>query len=146
MPIQTVFLLLCALTCIACTRKDSLSDFASDGCSLFPDRSLIDDLDWCNCCLEHDIAYWQGGTYEQRLAADEALRDCVLKQTEDEVLAQAMFAGVRAGGSPWFYNWYRWGYGWSYDRKYQPLTLEEQRLVTEKLVEYFKRADGLPCD
>lgn len=126
----------------------TLKDFTSDGCSLFPDRSLITNKDWCDCCLEHDIAYWQGGTEAQRLEADLRLRDCVLTKTGDSVLAEAMYQGVRVGGSPWFYNWYRWGYGWGYERKYQALTLEEQRLVSDKLVEYFQESSGKPspCD
>lgn len=130
----------------ACQKKQLLKDFTSDGCSLFPDRSLINSKDWCECCFQHDIAYWQGGTEAQRLEADEKLRACVLAKTGDPILADAMFNGVRFGGSPWFYNWYRWGYGWSYERKYQALTLEEQRLVSDKLVEYFKRGEGNPCD
>lgn len=129
-----------------CSKKGELADFTSDGCSLFPDRSLIDNTDWCACCLEHDIAYWQGGTFEERQKADEKLRDCVLTKTGDSKLAETMFLGVRAGGSPWFYNWYRWGYGWSYDRKYKALTLDEERLATKKLVTYFKTAEGIPCN
>jgi hypothetical protein len=126
----------------------TLKDFTSDGCSLFPDRSLINNKDWCDCCLEHDIAYWQGGTEEQRLEADRKLRDCVLAKTGDTVLAEAMYQGVRFGGSPWFYTWYRWGYGWGYERKYGALTLEEQRLVSDKLVKYFKASacKPSPCD
>ena len=116
-----------------------LRDFKSDGCSLFPDRSLIEDIDWCKCCLEHDIAYWQGGTEAQRLEADRRLRECVLKKTGNQALAETMYQGVRFGGSPYFYNWYRWGYGWSYERKYQALSLEEQRMVSDKLVKYFEQ-------
>ncbi len=130
----------------SCSTNPSLKDFTSDGCSLFPDKSLINAKDWCDCCLEHDIAYWQGGTEAQRLAADEKLRDCVYAKTEDSVLAEAMFRGVRFGGSPWFYNWYRWGYGWNYTRHYQELTLEEQRLVSDKLVAYFKQNKNGPCN
>ena len=59
-----------------------------------------------------------GGTKAERLKADEALRECIFKKTGDEKLAKVMYAGVRLGGSPYFYNWYRWGYGWDYDRKY----------------------------
>ena len=123
-----------------------LSDFTSDGCSLFPDGSMINADDWCACCLQHDIAYWKGGTEAQRLAADEALRDCVLETTGDAKLAEAMYLGVRMGGSPYFKNWYRWGYGWSDGRKYQALTLKEQRMVTEKLVSYYKSNPSSPCD
>ena len=123
----------------------SLSPFSSDGCSLFPDRSLINSDDWCDCCVEHDIAYWQGGTETQRLAADQALRDCVLEKTSDEALAEMMYQGVRFGGSPYFYNWYRWGYGWSYERNYQELTEQEQARANELLNEYFKDNPSSPC-
>lgn len=122
-----------------------LSDFSSDGCSLFPDSSLINADDWCECCLEHDIAYWQGGTEDERLAADEALRDCVLDRSGDARLAEAMYLGVRMGGSPYFKNWYRWGYGWNYERKYQALTSEEKALAAQKLVTFFENDPDLPC-
>lgn len=132
---------------VSCSRpSSSLNEFTSDGCSLFLDRSPINnENDWCKCCLEHDIAYWQGGTKAQRLEADEQLRDCVLKKTGDPILADTMYKGVRFGGSPYFYNWYRWGYGWSYERKYQKLDLEEQRIVSNKLVKYFEQSNTL-CD
>lgn len=140
---------LLALLIVGCSKSTKLlNDFTSDGCSLFPDRSLINSDDWCECCLEHDIAYWQGGTEEQRLEADRKLRDCVLENTGNQALAETMYQGVRLGGSPYFYNWYRWGYGWSYERKYQELTLEEQQMVSDKLFEYFEQSEdsGSPCD
>lgn len=122
-----------------------INDFASDGCSLFPDQSVINTDDWCRCCFEHDIAYWQGGTEEERLAADIALHECVLKSTGDEALAEMMYQGVRLGGSPYFYNWYRWGYGWNYERKYRPLNEDEQAMVERKLAEYFSNHPNYPC-
>jgi len=143
--LRIIALLFATSLLAACSRQVALSDFTSDGCSLFPDRSLIDAKDWCDCCFEHDIAYWQGGTAAQRLAADERLRECVLAKTDDPILAETMFQGVRFGGSPWFYNWYRWGYGWNDNRTYQALTLEEERMVTEKLVKYYKLNPPSPC-
>jgi len=122
----------------SCNSGDNLTPFTSDGCSLFPDASLINNHDWCECCLEHDIAYWQGGTASQREQADIKLKHCVLERTGDAVLANLMYEGVRFGGSPYFYNWYRWGYGWSYDRKYQALTEQEQIQVQQHLDEHFK--------
>jgi len=122
-----------------------ISDFSSDGCSMFPDQSLINSDDWCRCCFEHDIAYWKGGTEEERLTADLSLRQCVLKSTGDEALAEMMYQGVRVGGSPYFYNWYRWGYGWNYERKYRPLTDEEQAMADQKLADYFSNNPKYPC-
>jgi hypothetical protein len=113
-------------------------NFTSDGCSLFPDGTLKDHAKWCECCLKHDIAYWHGGTEEQRLKADEALRDCVLDRTGDKVLAETMYLGVRAGGHPVFPAWYRWAYGWSYGRGYEPLNESEREQVRVKLDAYWK--------
>lgn len=143
--IQQALLTSLALALGGCSKTNELADFTSDGCSLCPDQSLISEKDWCECCVEHDIAYWQGGTEAQRLEADKKLRDCVLAQTDNKVLAETMYHGVRFGGSPHFYNWYRWGYGWSDGRKYRELTTEEQRQVTEKLVWYYESAEVTPC-
>ncbi|NDV63480.1 hypothetical protein G0Q06_13525 [Puniceicoccales bacterium CK1056] len=128
-----------------CSSGGQIADFHSDGCSLFPDRSLISEEDWCDCCFEHDIAYWMGGTKEERLAADIALRECILEKTGNTELAELMYLGVRAGGSPYFYNWYRWGYGWSYERKYQQLTPDERAMAEAKLETYFASNPAHPC-
>jgi hypothetical protein len=46
-----------------CTPAEAtgLKDFTSDGCSLFPDGTIINRAKWCECCLRHDIAYWRAG-------------------------------------------------------------------------------------
>lgn len=124
----------------------TLSNFNSDGCSMFPDQSVLTQEDWCECCFVHDLSYWKGGTKEERLRADEALRDCILEKTGNEELANLMFEGVRFGGSPYFYNWYRWGYGWSYDRKYQELTEAELQLVADKMRQYYETQPDSPCE
>lgn len=130
---------------VACTSDASLKPFRSDGCSLFPDSSAIGKVDWCSCCFDHDLIYWRGGTREEREEADARLQECVLAQTGNAALATLMYEGVRAGGSPYFYNWYRWGYGWSYDRKYQALTRQEQELAKTLMGDYFASAKGPVC-
>ena len=110
----------------ACTTESELRPFSSDGCSLFPDSSIITGDDWCSCCFEHDIACWKGGTETEREAADRALQACVVEKTGDELLGRAMYEGVRAGGSPYFYNWYRWGYGHDYKAWYPSNTGQER--------------------
>ena len=136
--LNTFYLFLCIIIS-ACSNRSELSPFASDGCSLFPDSFVITKKDWCECCFQHDVAYWQGGTELQREKADVALKQCVLEKTDDKTLAKVMYDGVRFGGSPYFYNWYRWGYGWSYlsngRGKYQALTdneLEQVKMLTEQ--------------
>jgi len=119
--------------------------FTSDGCSLFPDQRLVLRGSWCDCCLRHDLAYWRGGTEAERLAADEALRDCVKERTGDPVLATMMFAGVRASGAPAFPTNFRWGYGWAYGRGYGPLTAEEHAGADRMLAPVLKANPGLTC-
>ena len=106
---------------------------------------MITGDDWCACCFQHDLAYWKGGTEAERLLADEALRDCVQKVTGDAKFAEFMFNGVRFGGSPYFYNWYRWGYGWGYERQYGPLTEEELKQVEQHLKEIDLNQAQSPC-
>jgi len=74
--------------------------------------------------VRHDLAYWKGGTYQERLAADQALEHCVAKAGEPDI-AKLMLQGVRAGGSPLLPTPFRWGYGWSFPRDYKALTDNE---------------------
>lgn len=139
---STRVLVLCLIGA-ACSSDSQLAAFKSDGCSLFPDSSLIDKADWCSCCFEHDLVYWRGGTADERADADAKLKACVLAKTGNATLATLMYEGVRVGGSPYFYNWYRWGYGWSYDRKYQALTVDERELA-DKLIEEYAASTAAP--
>lgn len=134
---------LALLTMAGCRGDAGLKPFTSDGCSLFPDRALISGDDWCACCFEHDIAYWRGGTRDERKAADAALRDCVEAKTGNRAFAQLMYEGVRAGGSPYFLTWYRWGYGWPFERKYEALTETELELA-ERLLDDHRSANPEP--
>jgi len=120
-----------------------LAPFTSDGCSLFPDRAPIGNADWCSCCVEHDLAYWRGGTADERERADARLRACVTDKTGDQALGETMYLGVRAGGGPYFLTWYRWGYGWPYGRGYQALN-DEEKAQAERLEREY-RASGAPA-
>jgi len=126
------------LACSPGAEKEliTLKPFSSDGCSLFPDSSAMTSHDWCDCCFQHDIAYWRGGTAEQRKAADRLLRQCVTEKTGNSALAALMYEGVRVGGSPYFHTWYRWGYGWTEERTYQPLTAAENELANSLMDSY----------
>jgi len=119
--------------------------FTSDGCSLFPDQRLVLRGSWCDCCLRHDVAYWRGGTEEERRLADEGLRDCVKVRTGDPVLAGLMFAGVRAGGSPAFPTSFRWGYGWPEGRGYRALTEAERAAAERVFAPALEKNPGLTC-
>lgn len=113
-------------------QADTLKPFSSDGCSAFPDGTFEQNQLWLRCCTAHDYAYWQGGTYQQRVDADKALRRCVAAVGEEEI-ALLMLAGVRVGGSPFFPTTFRWGYGWSYPRFYGELSEEELEQVQRQV-------------
>jgi hypothetical protein len=128
-----------------CIAQDKLIPFTTDGCSLFPDRSLINKADWCECCVQHDFAYWRGGNAEARLCADQELSACVQRASGNKALAELMFAGVRTGGGPYFYTTYRWGYGWAFGRGYAELTPEESAQADKLEKEYRAKHPMLMC-
>jgi hypothetical protein len=83
------------------------SPFVSDGCSCWPDYT------WVECCVVHDLAYWMGGTRQERLTADLVLKTCVQEQGYP-LTAGLMYYGVRIGGVWWLPTPFRWGFGWAY--------------------------------
>ena len=110
------------------SNADTLKAFTSDGCSAFPDGTFKQKELWLSCCIQHDYDYWQGGTYQQRLASDQALKSCVANVGQPKIAA-LMLAGVRVGGSPYLPTKFRWGYGWSYPRFYGELSAQELKQV-----------------
>lgn len=123
----------------------AVEPFATDGCSLFPDQSLVSNTDWCSCCLRHDLAYWRGGTEDERLKADQDLKRCVLAASGSAQLAELMYAGVRTGGGPYYFTPYRWGYGWPYGRLYQPFSPDEESEVATARAQYLSANPTLAC-
>ncbi len=127
------------------TGTTTIADFTTDGCSLFPDRASAGGKDWCRCCAEHDLAYWRGGTQQQRAQADEALRACVRERADSPALATLMLLGVRAGGGPQWPTTFRWGYGWDYGRFFTPLNAAEVEQATQKAHSFRARFPDLQC-
>lgn len=116
---------------------NSLKPFATDGCSLWLDGTPDQPNLWRHCCVAHDLAYWQGGTKEQRKQADEDILACV-KQAQRPGMANYIYGNVRWGGSPYWMSHYRWGYGWDYldgmwPRGYKVPTAEEQALINAQM-------------
>lgn len=111
-----------------CQSSNHLKAFSTDGCSHFPNGTHEHKELWLQCCTAHDLSYWQGGTYAQRLEADKQLRECVA-QVGEPAIANLMLGGVRVGGTPILPTRFRWGYGWDYMRWYGPLSDEEKAMV-----------------
>lgn len=94
----------------------------------------VDTIPFEAACTEHDRAYHQGtGGYVGRLQADNELRDAIMRYgiTEAEqiaarynlatpeqavylyeIIAEAVYRGVRLGGAPCTGKQYAWGYGY----------------------------------
>lgn len=89
--------------------------FTSDGCSggmSFAWRLVFrKPPPWEACCFIHDIAYWKGGTKEERRKADERLYYDVVGNGYP-IIAYLMWISVRLGGHPAFPFPWRWGYGY----------------------------------
>lgn len=86
-------------------------------------------------CIEHDRAYHSGiGGYAGRLKADNELRQAILTYAIEqypeiqsrtglntpeqaiylyEIIAEAVYRGVRLGGAPCTEETYAWGYGYN---------------------------------
>ncbi len=103
---------------------------------MFPDGTIKDGDLWCECCFIHDVAYWQGGTRQDREVADIAFRECIIEKTDNRLLAGIMYLGVRLGGTPALPTWFRWGYGWPYGKGYSALTESELRDIKQKIKAY----------
>ena len=96
-------------------------DFKSDGCTFFPDRDYVD------CCVEHDKAYYFGGTLKDRRAADDELYRCVAEKVGPKrvMTAKIMWLGVRLGGVSFLPTPFRWGFGNKYPRM-KPVATESK--------------------
>ena len=104
----------------------------TDGCSLLPEGTPAKKDLWLTCCTDHDLAYWTGGTSDEREKADRELKECVSGAGEPAI-AQLMLAGVRVGGTPYLPTTFRWGYGWPWPRGYTALSDEEWKQIKEPL-------------
>lgn len=63
------------------------------GCTVVPD------LDFHCCCVDHDLAYERGGTRSDRLRADKEFLKCMLERDDKyRPMAYVYYAGVRAFG------------------------------------------------
>ena len=82
---QAFFLFIVMLFIPSIIWGQTLQPFSSDGCSAFPDGTLTNPKEWLQCCRQHDLAYWRGGTEEERQAADRELQECVAATGQTEI-------------------------------------------------------------
>ena len=109
-----------------------LKDFETDYCTMFSEGTSESPNAWKQCCFDHDLRFWFGGSEDQRDLADTRLRDCV-EQTGHPKIAKAMYYGVRAGKHSPIKNKYQWGWGWDPFEGYKPLDDQQKETVRKSL-------------
>jgi hypothetical protein len=78
-------------------KPPSTKVFQSDGCTMWFNGQ------YRKCCDNHDLDYFKGSGWRDRLTADNRLFTCVAKMGfEYSIVAPVMWLGVRIFGSPWF--------------------------------------------
>lgn len=93
-------------------RKNSIpsTEFTTDACTFWPDTRKT-----TRCCIEHDMKYWCGGSFNSRKEADDELRECLQNEGVD-LTADILYYTSRAMGESSFpFDW-RWGYGYEWGK------------------------------
>jgi len=103
--------------------KQFTTDGCSGGMSIFWRAVFRKPPPWESDCIDHDRAYWAGGSAEQKKAADIRLAEAVRRRGYP-IIAKAMYYAVRIGGVHWLPTAWRWGYGYRYF-EYVKITLKD---------------------
>ncbi len=88
--------------------------FVYDGCTFFFDTLMGSDFN--EACFKHDIAYWYGGSKEERVRVDKEFRDAVHEGGMMGVALQhPVYATVRIFGDSILTKTVNanWGFGWN---------------------------------
>ncbi len=88
--------------------------FVFDGCTGFPDT--IFRYDFTEACLEHDIAYWLGGTSAERKEVDTRLAQAAAADgLTGTVFGIMLYAGTRTFGDSFIAKALgtNWGFGYN---------------------------------
>ena len=87
--------------------------FVYDGCTFFVDSFFTSDF--TQSCLRHDMAYWRGGTDEERKVADTKLKAEIQKEgLFGNIVAYPAYLAVRLFGDSFLTRSVNahWGFGW----------------------------------
>lgn len=118
---------------ISFANASSLSSFATDYCTNYPEGTRRDPEQWKDCCLMHDMYFWAGGSKQDRYNSDQELRRCV-EETGAYNRARLIYYAVRAGSySPVKYPDKKWNNGWRERPDFQSLTSEDMDVIENEL-------------
>ena len=115
------------------TYANELKPFVTDYCTMFVDGTSSRPTLWRDCCVEHDIRYWFGGTNANKDKADTELKACV-KKVAGITWANLIYVGVRAGHFSPIKGKYKWSWGWENKRNNnEEITDQEKSYIKEEL-------------
>lgn len=109
-----------------------LNQFETDGCTMFVDGPPKGPGLWRNCCIEHDLRYWFGGSKDDMAVTDLRLKSCINK-VAGASWANLIYKGVRIGHYSPIKNKRKWSWGWTEKRENKELTIEEIFTVKSEL-------------
>jgi hypothetical protein len=113
--------------------QNKLKPFVTDNCTMFVDGTVSNPFLWRDCCVEHDLRYWFGGSSSSQDFSDLQLKSCVTKKS-GTFYANLIYYGVRAGHHFPIKHKYVWGWGWLTTReKYTKLMSSEKAIIREEL-------------
>lgn len=102
---------------------NNLNPFQSYGCPHFaPTISYANQNQWVLCCVQHNIAYWKGGSRKDRNDTDRQLQTCLIERG-DSSSANLMHWDFLQTQTP--VHTPSWGYGWRRSRGYAPHSDQE---------------------
>lgn len=116
----------------ALASEIELKPFFTDGCTMFIDGTKDQPTLWRNCCVEHDLRYWFGGSSKEMDDTDLRLKSCVTKVAGAK-WAKLIYMGVRTGHHSPIKNKTQWNWGWSKKRNNAPLNPDEISYVKSEL-------------
>lgn len=117
--------------CLTSLNAFALNEFKTDYCTFFPEGTPSKPDVWKDCCLQHDLAYWTGGSKSKQDLADLELKKCVTKSSSP-FFGNLMYRGVRIGHYSPIKNEGYWGNGWGdKERGFKPLSLTEKEVIIE---------------
>ncbi len=121
------------LTITSFAYANELKPFVTDYCTMFVDGTSSRPTLWRDCCIEHDIRYWFGGTSANKDKADIELKSCV-KHVAGLTWANLIYVGVRAGHYSPIKGKYKWSWGWENKRNNaEEISDQEKSYIKEEL-------------
>ena len=127
-----LLLLLLSSISFSVNASGSLKPFKTDFCTYFPEGTLENPNLWKQCCFDHDLRYWFGGSSEDMLLADSKLKTCVTARA-GSFYGNLMYYGRRAGHFSPIKNEHKWSWGWSEERELSPLQSHEKAIINQEL-------------